>query len=81
MVRVGLDKELGVVKVETEEKRHLKKMELINLVVAMCGIFFDPACQRSAQTCCTQGRLSEAGSQQSEEAEAQARAAEAEQEG
>ena len=43
--------------------------------------FSDPACQRSAQTCCTQGRLSEAGSQQSEEAEAQARAAEAEQEG
>ena len=38
MVRVGLDKELGVAKVETEEKRHLKRMELINLVVA--GIFF-----------------------------------------
>ena len=43
--------------------------------------FSDAACQGPAQTCCTQGRVSEAGSQQSEEAEAQARAAEAEQEG
>ena len=44
MVRVGLDKELGVAKVETEEKR--LKRKLINLVVA--GIFLSSVPKISA---------------------------------
>ena len=79
MVRVGLDKELGVVKVETEEKRHLKKMELINLVVAMCGIFFIQRAKDQRKPVAPKVD-SPRRSQQSEEAEEQARAAEAEQE-